>query len=332
MAASPEDELIQKHFAPLVGQGALGLADDAAVLSLRPGEELVVTKDMLVAGVHFFADDPPGSVAAKSLCVNLSDLAAKGAEPRGFLLGLGLPRTMDADARETWLGAFAAGLRAASAAAACPLLGGDTVSSPGGIVVSITAMGAVPAGRMVRRTGARPGDVLLVSGSIGDAALGLRLRLEPDAAWTRALGEEHRAYLLDRYLHPRPRNALAPLLLMHAHGAMDISDGLVGDCAKMLRVSGCAGRIAAENVPLSDAAHAAIALAPELLPIVLTGGDDYELLVSASRVAADALIAGASRLGLPLTAIGEAHEGESALGVNLNGEMMRFSTTAYSHV
>jgi thiamine-monophosphate kinase len=338
LAGSPEDTLVARHFAPMAGEGGLGLADDAALLGVPPGHELVITKDMLVAGVHFFADDPPASIAIKALGVNLSDLAAKAATPRGFLLGLGLPGDLRGDDRDAWLTAFADGLGTMARASGCTLLGGDTVSSPERLVISITAFGTVGAGTMLTRSGVRPGDRLLVSGTIGDAALGLQLRLTPEAAWVRALGQEHRAYLLDRYLHPQPRNSLAPLLRAHAHAGMDVSDGLVGDLAKMLRVSGTQGCISAEAVPLSAAARAAIDLAPELLTTALTGGDDYELLLSATPAHADALMAGATRAGLRLTAIGQATQGAvgseepASLLVTLGGEPMHFTTMSYSHV
>jgi thiamine-monophosphate kinase len=329
---SPEDDLIARHFAPIAGEGGLGLGDDAALLAACAGEELVITKDMLVAGVHFFADDPPSSIATKALGVNLSDLAAKAATPRAFLLGLGLPHRLAGDAREAWLSEFTRALGGAAKASGCELIGGDTVSSPERLVVSITAFGLVPAGKMLRRTGVRPGDALLVSGTIGDGALGLRLRLEPDAPWARALRADHREFLLGRYLLPQPRNALTPLLRAHAHAGMDVSDGLVGDLAKMLRVSGCGGTIDAGLVPLSPAARAAIALEPALLEPALTGGDDYEVLISASPGACDALVAGASSLGLTLTRIGEAHEGAGDLIVKQDGKPMRFDRTSYSHV
>ncbi|MEA2992088.1 MAG: thiamine-monophosphate kinase, partial [Alphaproteobacteria bacterium] len=176
---SGEDRLIAKYFGPLAKHpGALGLQDDAAVLTPPAGCDLVLTKDALVAGVHFFADDPPGAIARKALRVNLSDLAAKGATPAGFLLALALPDSVT----EPWLQAFADGLGADADTYACPLLGGDTVKTPGPLIMSITALGSLPHGSMVRRSGARAGDRVFVTGSIGDAALGLALRRDGDAA------------------------------------------------------------------------------------------------------------------------------------------------------
>lgn len=266
-----EDELIAKLFAPLAGSGGLNLLDDAALLPAR-SNPIVATVDALVAGVHFFPDDPPGLIAKKALRANLSDLAAKGAEPIGFLLALALPPDWTND----WLAALAAGLGEDSRVYRCPLLGGDTVATPGPLTLSITALGEAPRGAFVPRTGARPGDAVYVSGTIGDAALGLRLRR--DAALCERLTPQSRDYLLDRYLLPRPRLELAPLLRAHASAAMDVSDGLAGDLAKLAKASGVGAKVTVENLPLSDAAREAIRVDPRLLEVALTGGDDYELL------------------------------------------------------
>lgn len=292
-----EFDLIAQLFAPMAGEGALGLLDDAALLTPSPGTELVLTKDALVEGVHFFPDDPPASIARKALRVNLSDLAAKGARPVGFLLALGRGARQD----DVWLTAFTEALAADSRAYAVPLLGGDTVKT-GQAFFSITALGEVPAGRMVMRQGGEAGDCLYVSGTIGDAAIGLKLRLEPEAAWARALPVEHRDFLIDRYLHPQPRVALAPVLLTHASGAMDISDGLVGDGDKLAARLG--RRFEVDAVPLSPAARAAIALEPGLLDVALTGGDDYEILAAIPPENAAAFEEGALRSGVPVTKIG----------------------------
>src|SRR5215212_8479987 len=194
-----EDELIARFFAPLACEGGLGLRDDAALLRPAAGHDLILTVDALVAGVHFFPDDPPDAIAVKALGVNVSDLAAKGASPAGFLLSLALPD----DWAESWLADFAAGLEEAARAFACALLGGDTVRANGPLSLSVTAVGQVPKGRMVRRAAARAGDRLCVTGTIGDAALGLDLRRGTDAPWAAGLAEAERAFLLDRYLRPR---------------------------------------------------------------------------------------------------------------------------------
>ena len=205
-AQSNEDRLIARHFKPIARHpGALGLIDDAAMLSPPPGHDLVVTTDAIVGGVHFFPDDPADAIARKALRVNLSDLAAKGASPAGFLLTLALPKGIS----EAWLEAFSRALGADAKRYGCPLLGGDTVRTPGPLTVSITAFGVLPAGTMVRRDGARVGDHVLVSGTIGDAALGLQLRRGRKAARRWKLSARERAHLAQRYLLPEPRNALA---------------------------------------------------------------------------------------------------------------------------
>src|SRR5438309_1380708 len=216
---SGEDSLIARYFRPFATDpGAFDLNDDAA--ALKPsGDDIVVTTDAIVEGVHFLPDDPPDTIARKALRVNLSDLAAKGAKPLGFVLTLGLPK-----ARTDWLKAFAGGLGKDADAFACPLLGGDTVKTSGPLFISITAFGAVPCGAMVQRRGAKPGDRLLVTGTIGDAALGLALRRRrPSSRWR--LDRSAAKYLMQRYLLPNPRNALATAVRQHAHAAIDVSDG-----------------------------------------------------------------------------------------------------------
>lgn len=267
-----EDELIARLFAPIAGPAGLGLADDAALLP-PSSDPTVATVDMLVAGVHFFPDDPPALIAKKALRVNLSDLAAKGAEPIGFLLSLALPQ----DWTNAWLTAFAQGLGEDAQAYAVPLIGGDTTATPGPLTISITALGRAP--RFVPRAGARPGDAVFVSGTIGDAALGLALRHDP--ALAARLPAEARAHLDDRYRLPRPRLDLVAALRAQATAAMDVSDGLAGDLAKLCRASGVSAIVEAPLVPLSPAAQEAIARAPAHFETALTGGDDYEILFTA---------------------------------------------------
>jgi len=326
--ASGEDRFIARFLRPIAGApGALGLLDDAALLAPPEGTDLVLTKDALVAGVHFFPDDPPDAIARKALRVNLSDLAAKGAMPLGILLALALPKGFSAD----WMEAFAAGLGADCDAFACPLLGGDTVATPGPVTLSVTALGAVPKGGFVPRTDARPGQAILVSGTIGDAALGLALRTAPEAPGFRNLDAAERAHLLDRYLHPRPRLTLAPVLRAYAAAAMDVSDGLAGDLAKMLEASGCGGRIAAERVPLSTAARAAVAADPALLPTALTGGDDYEILACVLQEKAAAFIADAAAAGVPVTVLGATCAGEGLVVEGADGAPLDLGGGAFSH-
>jgi thiamine-monophosphate kinase len=320
-----EEGLIARYFAPLAGPGADGLRDDAATLTPTPGHDLVVTADAVVAGIHYFSDDPPDSIARKALGVNLSDIAAKGAVPRGFLLTLALPD----DWTEAWLAGFSEGLGAAAAEAGCPLLGGDTVRSGGPALIGVTAFGEVPSGGIVRRGTAQVGDRICVSGTIGDAALGLRLRLEPEAAWATSLDPAQQALLADRYLHPRPRLALAAAIRRHASAAMDVSDGLAGDLAKMLG-AGRTARIGA--VPLSEAAARARDAEPGLIEPILTGGDDYEILCTVAPETLDALLAEAAQAGIPLTAIGTVTSGDGPPGFEMgDGTARVFAAGAFSH-
>ena len=261
---------------------ARGLFDDAAVLELG-GETLVLTHDMIVEGVHFLPNDPPGDVAWKLVAVNLSDLAAKGARPIGALLGFTLG---DAD----WDRAFAKGLGEALAAFGLPLLGGDTVSSPTR-ALGLTAIGRA-AGPVPARSGARPGDRLWVSGTIGDAGAGLRI-LKGELGAGDAL--------VERYRTPRPRLEAGERLAPLVHAMMDVSDGLLIDAARMAAASGCAAAIELDAVPLSDAYRA---LLGEARLEAATAGDDYELLFAAPEEQAPAIIALAEEIGLPFTCIG----------------------------
>ena len=305
----------------------MALLDDAARLTGEAGRDMVLKVDAIVAGVHFFPDDPPGDVAWKALAVNLSDLAAKGATPRGFLLALALPPEWTED----WLAAFSQGLREGADATGCPLLGGDTVKTPGPLTISVTVIGSAPAGRMPVRMAARPEDVILVSGTIGDAALGLALRLDPAAPWAAALSDDQRAFLRARYLRPQPRLALAPALLAHCKAAMDVSDGLVGDLAKMLKASGVGGALDIDAAPLSDAVRAAVARGPALLERAVTGGDDYEVLCAVPPAAVDVFRAEALALGVPMTPIGRVGSPGAAFVTRRNGEPLAIAHGSFSH-
>jgi thiamine-monophosphate kinase len=323
-----EDALIARFFAPMAGPGGLGLMDDAALITPRSGCDLVVTKDMLVAGVHFFPDDPPAAIARKALRVNLSDLAAKGAIPVGFVLGLALPT----DWTTEWLEVFAGGLADDSRVFAVPLIGGDTVKTPGPLTVSVTAFGEVAAGRMIRRTTTRAGDVVYVSGTIGDAALGLLVRRAAPAAWLAGLPTAAAVSLTDRYLTPLPRLALREALRAHARAAMDVSDGLVGDLGKMLGAAGLSTAVRVADVPLSAAARAAVALDQSLYATVLTGGDDYELLCAVAPSETAGFEAAAHSAGVPVTKIGVAAEGtQTPRFLDDTGVPLTFARMHFSH-
>lgn len=318
-----EFDLIGRYLKPLARHpGALGLADDAALLGPRPGEEWVVTNDMLVETVHFLKD-PPASLAAKALRVNLSDLAAKGAEPVGYFLALGLADRCD----EAWVAGFARGLETDQERFGVVLLGGDTVRSGDRIVLSVTAFGRLPASSMVHRSGARPGDILVVSGTIGDAALAVRIRLGRPAPEGLAT-----AHLLDRYLHPQPRVGLAEAVRRFASASMDVSDGLVGDFGHLCRESGVTGEIDAGAVPLSEEARAFVPRDPTALVTILTGGDDYEILATVPPQNLEAYLSAGHEAGIALTPIGRVRAGEGAPVVRLpDGRILDLDRRSWVH-
>lgn len=325
--SSAEDRLIARYFRPLATHpGAFGLGDDAAVLTPPAGCDVVLTTDGVIAGVHVFADDAPDAIARKALRMNLSDLAAKGAAPLGFLLSLALPAAID----QAWLAGFAAGLGDDAERYGCPLMGGDTDHTPGPVSVSIAAFGAVPHGRMVRRSTARAGDCVVVTGTIGDAALGVRLRRDQGLAKRWGLSDAMRAHLEKRYLLPEPRTALAAAVLQYASAAIDVSDGLAGDLAKLCRASGVAVEIDAAHVPLSDAARAAVTADAALIETVLTGGDDYEIVLALAPADLAAFSAAARSAGVAVTEIGRLTAGQGARFLQ-GGRPMAFVQASYSH-
>jgi thiamine-monophosphate kinase len=282
---------IDRYLKPLAAgfPGALGLTDDAAVFGIPPDRELVITTDALVAGVHFLPDDPPADIAAKLLRVNLSDLAAMAAEPMAYSLVTSLP----ADIGDDWLAAFAAGLAEDQQRYGIHLMGGDSVSTSGPVTLSVTAFGLVPRGQALRRGTAGADDLVFVSGTIGDAALGLRVLQgklnapDPDP-------------LIDRYRRPQPRLSLVPTLRRFATAGLDVSDGLVADLAHLCEVSGFAATIHADRVPLSPATRTALATNSNLLATALTGGDDYEIVFTVKPEDREALLA----TGADVTEIG----------------------------
>lgn len=310
-AQSGEFGRIARLLKPLAMPEGLGLADDAALLTLPPDMQLVVTTDAMVAGVHFLPGDAPSDVAAKLLRVNLSDLAAMAADPLGYSLVTSLPRDLD----ESWLAGFAAGLAEEQQRFGIGLLGGDSVSTSGPITVMVSALGLVPQGRAMRRNSARPGDLVAVTGSIGDAALGLRI-----ATGALAAAEPDRTHLLGRLRRPEPRLAMNAALRRHAASGIDISDGLVADLGHVAAASGVRLVIEAAQVPLSEPARRLVAADPALLAALLTGGDDYELGVTLSPGSLADLQGAAQRAGIPLTAIGRVEAaGPDGPGVTILG-------------
>lgn len=300
-----EFDRIARLFQPLAAgfPGALGLEDDAGLIAPPPGHELVVTTDAMVEGVHYLPGEDPGRLARKLLRVNLSDLAAMGAAPVAYTLTTALPTEVGED----WLAGLAAGLAQDQAAFGIHLLGGDSVSTAGPVMLSVTAIGSVPQGRALRRNAARPGDLVLVSGTLGDGALGLmaaRGQLAGEAE------EEDVAALAGRYHLPTPRTGLGPRLVGLAGACMDLSDGLPGDLAHICVASGVGAAVSAGRVPLSAAARNVLRRRPDLRPVALSGGDDYELLFTAPPARSAAIAALSDTLGLPLTVIGEIVSGD----------------------
>ncbi len=328
MSALSEIAFIADYLAPLATDAAaLGLKDDAALLTRLPANGLVVTADALVAGVHFFEDDDPGDAAYKALATNISDLAAKAAKPIGYTLTLALA---EAPARD-WAARFAGGLSRAQKAFGIALFGGDTVTARGAWWMSITAFGdACPRG-LVPRGGARAGDLFYVSGTLGDAALGLTLRRKK-ADFEQALSPENRDFLLKRYLYPEPRLALSQALARHASAAMDISDGLALDLSRMCDASTVSAEVEVASIPLSAAAGAAVTATPRAIEMILSGGDDYEILAAVPPRHSVAFETASREAGVPVTKIGIARPGAGApVFLEPDGTALALAAKGFEH-
>jgi thiamine-monophosphate kinase len=331
-----EAAIIEEFLAPLAAgfPGALGLVDDCAVLSPTPGHDVVLKTDPVAAGIHFLPDDDPADIAWRALAVNVSDLAAKAAVPRAYLMALSFP---DAPTR-AWMARFAAGLGEAQAAFGISLAGGDTDRRPGPVTISITVLGEVPAGSMVRRATARPGDLLYVSGTLGDAALGLRLHRDPALAGAWRLDPTEAEAAIRRYRRPEPRLGLRQALREAARAAMDLSDGLAKDLARMARASATGAVVRLEDVPLSSAGRKALAADDGLWPAIVAEGDDYEVLaaVSPDRRELFERLAGDKGLGAlaPVHCIGEMVDRTAADTVRLlrpDGRPLMLARTGWDH-
>jgi thiamine-monophosphate kinase len=301
--------IIAKYFAPLAGEGAFGLTDDVARLPQRSGHELVVTTDAIVEGVDFFGFDPPDTIARKALRVNLSDLAAKGAEPVHYLLNLSLPHSVAAD----WLAGFAQGLAQDQKQYGVTLLGGDTGATDGPLTVSVTAFGFVPEGKMVRRNGARVGDHVYVTGTIGDSGGGLAIfRRE-----AHSLSDADRDALIARYRVPEPPVPFASALRDIAQASVDVSDGLMADLGHIASASGVRVVVEGERVPLSAPLRAF--WGENTLSRAVIAGDDYQIAFTASP-----------GLTGPFTPIGQVVAGEG-VSLNVRGQEMALPKAGYRH-
>lgn len=327
MAGFSERWLIEEVLAPLAAHapGAFGLADDAAVLHSEAGTEFVVTLDTLIEGVHFRPSDPARFIAKKALRVNVSDLAGKGAEAFAYFLSLGIPRQR----QESWIRDFAAGLAEDQQRYGVDLHGGDTVYSPDRLAISVTMIGRAPAGRSVRRSGARPGDLVYVSGTIGDGALGL---LAGEDNVPGVLDETEVMFLARRYLLPEPRSRLAGALRTHARAAMDISDGLVSDLGLLCAAGAVSAEVELEHVPLSGPARRALEAEPGLLGTIMAGGDDYELLAVVEPMQARLFERDASDAGAPVSRIGRIVAGrEPPRFVDAQGQVHDLASATFRH-
>jgi thiamine-monophosphate kinase len=293
----------------------------------EPGTELVLKTDPVAEGVHFLAGDAPGDIAWKALAVNVSDLADKGAKPIGYLMALSFPEAPT----QGWMVAFAAGLRAAQDRFGCHLIGGDTDRRPGPLTIAITVVGSVAQGRMVRRGTARPGDMLFVSGTLGDAALGLALRKGPDLAKAWGLSPEEDAHLRRRYLRPEPRLALAPALRTYASAAMDLSDGLAKDLGRMCAASGCGAHVRFVDLPLSAAGAKAVAADPACANRIVAGGDDYEILAAVPADRTTAFAEAAVAAGVAVAAIGSMTPSRSIVIEGADGRPLQLKTAGWDH-
>ena len=324
-----EFELISNVFAPLAADapGSLNLTDDAAIISPSSDQEVVVTADTIVEGIHFRSEDPPETVGMKALAVNLSDLAAMGATPHGYTLSAAWPSRASA----TWITNFAAGLMTMQRQHQIHLLGGDTVATSGPICINVTAFGLVEKESAVRRSGARPGDILYVTGTLGDAALGLGLLMDQFDA---NLSSDLRSDLIARYQQPQPRTMYSALVREHATSAIDVSDGLVADVAHLASASHVKIVIRRSAIPLSAAARQMIGDNHDQAVHIWGAGDDYELAFTAARNwhIAEQL---AEFSNVPITAIGEVFAADRNTGdvtlVDDNDNAIDVSNIGFRH-
>ncbi len=321
-----EFEIIEKYFRPLASgaPGSFDLTDDAAVFPVPNGKDVVVTKDAMVEGVHFLLDDDPANISRKLLRTNLSDIAAMGGRPFGYLLSTSWNEKTSVE----WIRSFTDGLALDQKKFGVSLLGGDTVKSSGPLTFSLTLMGYVPKGHVLRRNGAEQGDIICVSGTIGDGALGLK------AATGRlpGLSKKETSFLDGRYRLPIPRNILGPRLLKVASACIDISDGLLADLGHICQQSGVGAEIKLSEIPLSDAANELVIADPSYWQDIMTGGDDYELLFTAPSSKAAELQRLEKECGVRVTKIGEVTGREGITVLDQSDKSVQFDKTGWQHI
>jgi thiamine-monophosphate kinase len=324
-----EFELIERYFAPLASgePGAFGLTDDAAALAITPGKRMVVTTDAIVAGVHFPETDEPQAIARRLVRVNLSDIAAMGARPRGYTLALALPEGTE----PAWIAAFAQGLADEQDRFGITLIGGDTTRSRGELMLSLTMIGEVTDNSIILRSGASVGDDIYVTGTIGDSWLG---RAVLEARISTATDDDH-DYLIGRFRTPNPRVDVGLGLAGLASAAADISDGLVADLGHICAASGITAEVELDLVPLSAAARRLVTDDQLLRINLLTGGDDYELVFAAPPGVSGQLQELAAQCGVPLTRIGRVASGDAQPGAvtvrDTDGRCVEIGDGGYRH-
>ncbi len=313
-----EFRLIEELFAPLAtSKFALGLKDDVAVLPARAGKDLILKTDTIVEGVDFFANDPAATIAKKALRVNLSDLAAKGAVPFGYLLTLVLRK----DVRTSWLRNFARGLAEDQRQFKIALLGGDMSSTSGPLTISIAAFGYVPSGKAILRSGATPDDLVFVSGTVGDSGGGLEALKKKIA----------RPALIARYRLPEPRTALGPRLRGIATASLDVSDGLIADLGHIADVSRVHIAIRASQVPMSGALRKAWGSDVRSVLRAATAGDDYEVAFTAPRSKRGKVLSAARAVGVRVTEIGWVMKGRGVTLLDEQGRPIPVKRAGYVH-
>ncbi|MBL4639340.1 MAG: thiamine-phosphate kinase [Kordiimonadaceae bacterium] len=315
-----EFDLIATYFAPLAGDFALGLKDDAACFAAKPGYDLIVSKDVLVEGVHFFKNTPADHIAFKAVAVNVSDLAAKGAVPHAYLVGLTVPSATD----DSWWPNFANGLRDAQSKFGLQLAGGDTTSfnADAPLVISVTVMGYVPEGMMIKRSGASVGDDIYVTGTLGDSALGLA------GLQNKIVASD---FLVRRYHFPEPRPWVGTALIGLATAAADISDGLVADLGHICRASGTGATIKEDLLPLSGDAQIALEKDGALKALVYGGGDDYEILFTASIDRQAEVTQISAEVCVPITKIGTIEKQPAVRLVDMSGDIVHTQIAGFQH-
>lgn len=323
MSKAGEFEIIERYLAPLASDHSFGLKDDAAYLEVPDGEVLVMTQDAIAEAIHFFKDDDPALIAKKALRTNLSDMAAKAAQPMSFSLALGLGEAAD----ERWLEAFGRGLKEDCENFSLTINGGDTFRTGGPSVISVTLVGHTPAELYRSRLSANPDEAIFVSGTIGDGTLGL-LAHQGELS---KLDEVYLAFLKERYLLPQPRLEMRDLLRTYATAAMDVSDGLVGDLEKLCAASGVGAQVSLEQIPFSEAGKQACATESKLKKRAITGGDDYEILFTVPRSEIDALLAAASALPFSVSRIGETTKETEVIVVDGAGQPVELGSKSYDH-